>query len=57
MTIVAGLKNFELARALDFPPGAFDLGQGAFWFGLGSASLIAIYDYLGYYNVCYVGGR
>ena len=57
MTIVAGLKNFELARALDFPPGAFDLGHGAFWFGLGSASLIAIYDYLGYYNVCYVGGE
>ena len=57
LTIVAGLRNFELARALDFPPGAFDLSQGGFWLGLGSASLIAIYDYLGYYNVCYLGGE
>jgi len=56
MTIVAGLKNFTLARALDFPPSAFVLNEG-FWYGLGSASLIAIYDYLGYYNVCYIGGE
>lgn len=56
MTIVAGLKNFSLTRALDFPPGAFELDQ-AFWFGLGGASLVAIYDYLGYYNVCYIGGE
>lgn len=56
MTIVAGVKDFQLGRALDFPPGAFELGEG-FWFGLGGASLIAIYDYLGYYNVCYLGGE
>ena len=56
MTIVAGVKNFALARALEFPPGAFDLNRG-FWFGLGGASLIAVYDYLGYYNVCYIGGE
>jgi hypothetical protein len=23
--------------------------------GLGSATLIAIYDYLGYYDICYIG--
>lgn len=56
VTIAAGVKNFQLERALDFPPGAFDLGI-TFWIGLGGASLIAIYDYLGYYNVCYIGGE
>ena len=55
-TIVAGIRNFSAARALDFPPGAFELSQ-AFWFGLGGASLVAVYDYLGYYNVCYIGGE
>jgi basic amino acid/polyamine antiporter, APA family len=55
-TIVAGIKQFELSRALDFPPGAFELNE-AFWFGLGGASLIAVYDYLGYYNICYIGGE
>ena len=46
VTIAAGLKNFEYARLVDFPPGAFDLTQD-FWFGLGDASRRAIYAYLG----------
>ncbi len=54
LAIAAGVRHFSLARALDFPPGAFQPSR-AFWFGLGAASLIAIYDYLGYYNVCYIG--
>ncbi|MBI4462115.1 MAG: amino acid permease, partial [Acidobacteria bacterium] len=29
----------------------------AFFAGLGNATLIAIYDYLGYQNVCYLGGE
>lgn len=56
VTIAAGIKGFELARALNFPSGAFELNRG-FWFGLGAASLVTIYDYLGYYNVCYIGGE
>ena len=29
--------------------------QGGFFLGLGSAMLIAMYDYVGYYDVCYIG--
>lgn len=55
--IFAGITNFNLANVLDFPPGAFDVGEWAFWVGLGGASTFAIYDYLGYQNVCYLGGE
>jgi len=41
---------------LDFPPNAFRLNW-AFFAGLGSATLIAMYDYGGYFNVCYFGGE
>jgi amino acid transporter len=54
--IVAGLANFNPKVAFDFPPGAFKFSTG-FFTGLGSAMLIAMYDYLGYYDVCYVGGE
>src|SRR5439155_24722854 len=40
--------------AFDFPPGAFSFSIG-FLFGLGAASRIGVYDYLGYYDVCYIG--
>ena len=50
--IVAGLTHFSAARAFDFPPGAFHLSP-AFFTGMGSAMLIATYDYWGYYNVCF----
>ena len=52
--IVAGLTHFNAARAFSFPPGAFHLSNG-FFLGLGSAMLIATYDYWGYYNVCFLG--
>lgn len=52
--IASGLPHFDSARAFDFPPGAFDFNRG-FVLGLGSAALIAIYDYLGYYDICYIG--
>ncbi|HET6899284.1 MAG TPA: APC family permease [Vicinamibacteria bacterium] len=52
--LVSGLPHFNAARAFDFPPGAFDFNRG-FVLGLGSAALIAIYDYLGYYDICYIG--
>ena len=52
----AGLTHFSAARAFDFPPGAFTLSPG-FFLGLGSAMLIATYDYWGYYNVCFLGGE
>ena len=52
--IVAGLAHFDRSRAFDFPAGAFRLDH-AFFAGLGSALLIATYDYWGYYNVCFLG--
>ncbi len=54
--ILAGLTHFSAARAFDFPPGAFTLSP-AFFMGMGSAMLIATYDYWGYYNVCFLGGE
>jgi amino acid transporter len=51
--IVAGLTHFN-PSLLQMPPGAFTLNRA--WFGgLGAAMLIAIYDYLGYFNVCHLG--
>jgi amino acid transporter len=55
MTIVSGFMLFEPSRLRDFPPDAFDTGTTGFWFGLGDATRRAIYAYLGYYNVCFLG--
>jgi basic amino acid/polyamine antiporter, APA family len=52
--IVTGFPHFNAHRAFDFPPGAFAFDRG-FVLGLGSATLIAVYNYLGYYDVCYIG--
>lgn len=52
--IVSGLRHFDAARAFDFPSGAFQFSLG-FFNGLGAAAAIGIYDYLGYYDVCYLG--
>jgi amino acid transporter len=52
--IATGALHFDPAVAFDFPPGAFDFSLG-FLLGLGAASRVGIYDYLGYYDVCYIG--
>jgi amino acid transporter len=52
--IFTGAMHFEAKRAFDFPPHAFDFSVG-FVFGMGAAARIGIYDYLGYYDVCYIG--
>jgi amino acid transporter len=54
--IVSGLANFKAAVAFDFPPHAFGFSLG-FLLGLGGAMRIAMYDFLGYYDICYVGGE
>ena len=54
--IWGGLRHFDARLAFDFPPGAFQLSW--IWFaGLGSAMVSTIYSYLGYYNVCHLGGE
>jgi amino acid transporter len=54
--ILSGLANFDANLAFDFPENAFTFSTG-FALGLGSAMLIAMYDFLGYYDICYVGGE
>src|SRR6266550_357618 len=45
--IVTGATHFNSGGAFNFSLG--------FFLGLGAASRIGIYDYLGYYDVCYIG--
>ncbi len=52
--IFGGVGHFDSRIAFDFPPHAFDFSLG-FVFGLGAAAQIGIYDYMGYYDVCYIG--
>ncbi|HEU4387459.1 MAG TPA: APC family permease, partial [Blastocatellia bacterium] len=54
--IFAGVTHFDRSKAFDFPPDAFTL-RPEFFTGLGQAMLIAVYDYWGYYNVCFFGGE
>ncbi|NBO64621.1 MAG: amino acid permease [Acidobacteria bacterium] len=52
--ILTGAVHFDPATAFDFPPGAFNFSIG-FLLGLGAASRVGVYDYLGYYDICYIG--
>ncbi len=52
--VISGLPHLNASRLFDFPPGAFTMNW-IFWAGLGHATLYALYDYFGYYNVCYLG--
>jgi amino acid transporter len=52
--IATGALHFDRRLAFDFPPGAFNFSLG-FLFGLGAAARIGIFDYLGYYDICYIG--
>ncbi len=52
--IVAGLFTSSLAQAFAFPPQAYQF-DGAFFTGLGAASVLAMYSYGGYNQVCNIG--
>src|SRR5438045_6661341 len=52
--ILTGAMHFDPRVAFAFPPGGFNFSLG-FFLGLGAASRIGVYDYLGYYDVCYIG--
>jgi amino acid transporter len=54
--IFAGVTHFDAKLAFDFPPDAFT-PRPEFFTGLGAALLVAVYDYWGYYNVCFFGGE
>ncbi|MBI4165099.1 MAG: amino acid permease [Acidobacteria bacterium] len=51
--IISGVPHLTAHRIFDFPPNAFRMDI-TFWVGLGAATLFAMYDYFGYYNVCYL---
>jgi APA family basic amino acid/polyamine antiporter len=53
--IVAGFTHFHPAM-LAASHGAFTLNTG-FFEGLGAATLLATYDYWGYYTICFLGGE
>ena len=58
--IAAGATHFDAKVAFDFPTSAFQLSWGFFWgqggfMKLGEASRVGVYDYLGYYDICYIG--
>lgn len=52
--IAAGLARFDPGLVWDFPPDAWRLDRTSL-LGLGGALAIAMYDLLGYYQVCYLG--
>lgn len=53
--IVAGLFTFSPAQAFDFPPEAFAFGDQTLWLSIGAASVLAMYSYGGYNQVCNIG--
>jgi amino acid transporter len=52
--IATGAVHFDPAKAFDVDAGAFKFSTGLL-IGLGAATRIGIYDYLGYYDICYLG--
>ncbi len=52
--IVAGLFTFSLRQAFDFPPEAFVIDRTLIG-GIGAASVLAMYSYGGYNQVCNIG--
>jgi amino acid transporter len=54
--IIAGATHIPAAFKGQMS-GGYPVLDGYFWKGVGAATLIAVYDYAGYYNVCLIGGE
>lgn len=54
VVLVPGLWHLNLRAALDFRPDTVEFSS-TFAFGLGTATGLAMYNFLGYYSVCYIG--
>lgn len=54
--ILSGLTHFNTQLAFTYPENAFDFSW-LFFAGLGQASVKTVYSYLGYNNVCHLGGE
>jgi amino acid transporter len=54
--IIGGAEHIPAALREQMS-GGYPVLNGVFWKGVGAATLIAVYDYAGYYNVCLIGGE
>jgi len=54
--IFAGFTHKQVNYTF-LPEGMDDFFKAAFWIAMGQASVKAVYSYLGYYNVCHLGGE
>jgi amino acid transporter len=54
VVVVTGAMHFDPKIAFDFPEDAWTF-DAAKWVALGAAARIGIYDYLGYYDICFIG--
>jgi fructoselysine transporter len=54
--IGSGFTHFSPSLAFTYPKDAFDMTP-LFFVGLGQASIKTVYSFLGYYNVCHLGGE
>jgi amino acid transporter len=52
--LIEGLLHFDPAKAFDFNIAAEDMPKKPA-LALGQAMILAIYSYIGYYNICYMG--
>ena len=51
--VVVGFVHLQPKLLFDFPPGAFHLNL-AFLLGLGNGTMLVMFNYLGYYNICHL---
>lgn len=54
--IASAVPKFDSSLAFNFGAHDFNL-TSIFFFGLGQASIKTVYSFLGYYNVCHLGGE
>jgi APA family basic amino acid/polyamine antiporter len=52
--IVTGFAHINPKLLLDFPPGAWTIGL-PFVLGLGNGTMLVMFNFLGYYQICYLG--
>src|SRR5215831_10791134 len=52
--IFSGMTHINPQILLDFPPGAWRLGL-PFLLGLGNGTMLVMFNFLGYYQICYLG--
>jgi APA family basic amino acid/polyamine antiporter len=52
--IFTGMTHANPKLLLDFPPGAWHIGL-PFILGLGNGTMLVMFNFLGYYQICYLG--